>query len=304
MSTEPALSPLGLADHLSALVEQRLGKLTQSLKASHRERSVDAVHDLRVASRRLRAFGVTFGELLGDKLSGRLEQQLRRVTRAVGALRDLDVQVGMLEERVVATSHELERAALEHLLLQLAERRAPVAAKAEKRLHKLDEAALSRLVRRAAGGVITELASVQGQRGFATALLARLVADAAEQVPSTDGGEQPERLHRLRIDCKEIRYALEFFEPILGSHFQLLYDRATALQNLLGTYHDLTTLGEVMAERGGELERKGHHTLGVGVKRAEDAFTDQRQEVLARFRNRGFDPSWWRERLNDALAPG
>jgi CHAD domain-containing protein len=303
MSHEPASSPLPLPEHLSVLVEQRLGKLSHSLHASRRERSAEAVHDLRVASRRLRAFGVTFRGVLGDKRGGRLDQELRRVTRAVGALRDLDVQLELLEARTKAASDELERAALEHLLEQQAERRATVIRKAEKRLNKLDLGTLGRRVRRAVRTVIAELASVQGQRDYVRALLERLIADAGEQEPPADGAEHPERLHQLRIDCKEIRYALELFEPVLGANFQPLYERATTLQNVLGAYHDLVTLDEVVAERGRELERKGHHALGTGAERARDALLGQRRAILERFQSRGFDPSWWRTRLNDALAP-
>ena len=126
-----------LARHLSACIEQRLQKLVKSLKDSCDERSVDSVHDLRVASRRLRAFGATFNEMLAPKARARLERELKRVTRAVGALRDLDVLVALSEGRLAAAGSELERASLEHLLETLNERRFMAAAKAETRLRKL-----------------------------------------------------------------------------------------------------------------------------------------------------------------------
>jgi CHAD domain-containing protein len=301
MSSEPAQSALLLANHLSALVEQRLAQLRESLKASRRERSVEAVHDLRVASRRLRAFGVTFDSVLGNKLRSRLEKDLKRVTNVVGALRDLDVQVGLLEEHVAGSPDELERAALEHLLEQLEGPRAAVAAKAERRLRELDMSELSRRVRRAARRVMAELLSVEGQRDYARTLLERLVADASEQVPPEHGIEDPERLHRLRIDCKEIRYALELLEPVLSANFQSLRERATMLQDLLGEYHDLTTLERLVAESGARLERQGRHTLRRGTERAQASLAARRQAVLERFRSRGFDSAWWREALQGAL---
>ena len=302
VSNEPATSPSALAEHLSALVEERLVKLSRSLHVSQREHSVEAVHDLRVASRRLRALGLTFRGLLGEKRSGRLNEQLRRVTKAVGALRDLDVQLELLEGRARAASNELERAALEHLLEQLTERRATVLGKAEKRLRKLDTDRLCRLVRQATRTVIAELVNVPGQRQYVRALLERLISDAAEQAPPTDIAEHPERLHQLRIDCKAIRYALELFEPVLGPDFQLLYERATALQNLLGAYHDLATLDEIAAEKASELERKGRYALRSGLQLARDTLMEQRRAVLGRFQARGFDPDWWRARLDEALG--
>src|SRR6187397_2446234 len=86
-----------LAAHLSARVEQRLQTLSKSLRESYTERSIDTVHDLRVASRRLRAFVLVFRDVLGEKAHARLEKKLKRVTKAVGALRDLDVLIGLVE---------------------------------------------------------------------------------------------------------------------------------------------------------------------------------------------------------------
>ena len=90
---------------------------------------------------------------------------------------------------------------------------------------------------------------------------------------------------------------------MLGPHFELLYERATALQNILGSYHDLATLDELAADRVSELERKGRYALRSGVQLARDTLMEQRRAVLERFRARGFDPDWWRARLDEALGP-
>jgi CHAD domain-containing protein len=293
-----------LASHLNTSVEQRLQKLVKSVKDSYSERSVDTVHDLRVASRRLRAFGVTFSDVLGDKTRSRLERKLKRVTNAVGALRDLDVLVALVEERIAGAASDLERASLEHLLETLDERRSVAATKAEKRLQELDTGALCRLVRRAAREVIARLSPDAGQRAYARTLLERLILDAAEQEPPRDGAEHAEQLHRLRIDIKEIRYALEFFEPVLGAHFWILYERAAALQELLGTHHDLTVLGELVVERSAELAGRNRPALAAGLQLTGAALMAERQAVVERFRSRGFECDWWREGLKEAFEPG
>src|SRR6185295_17401864 len=105
--TEASSKSAGLlATHLSRILEQRVQKLVKSLKDSYAERSVDTVHDLRVASRRLRAFGTAFADVLGHKTRSRLDKGLKRVTKAVAALRDLDVLVALLEERGAAASSD------------------------------------------------------------------------------------------------------------------------------------------------------------------------------------------------------
>jgi CHAD domain-containing protein len=298
------MSPPPLDRHLSSILEQRLDQLAQAMRESRGDRSVEAVHDLRVASRRLRAFGVTFRELLGDKMRRRLEKELKRVTRAVGALRDLDVQVGLLEERLAATSKELERAALEHLLEHLAPRRAEAARRAGRRLGRVDVDAVSRLVRRAGREVNRGLSAGGGRGTYALRLLDGLVTDAVEQLPTSNDFEDAERLHRLRIDVKHIRYALELFEPALGAHFQVLYARAMTLQDLLGTHHDLVTLAEVVSDRGAELGQRQREALVSGLAGVAGALSAEREAVLRRFQTGGFDPDWWRVTLRHAALRG
>ena len=288
-----------LAAHLSGRVEQRLQTLSKSLRDSYTERSIDTVHDLRVASRRLRAFVLVFRDVLSEKAQARLEKDLKRVARAVGALRDLDVLVGLAEGRVAAADSELERAAIEHLLEHLERRRGKVAAAAEAQLKDVDLGSLSRRVRRAARDVIAGLSPPDAQRAHARSLLERQILDAA-QLPG-EGVEPAAQLHRLRIDIKKIRYALELFEPLLGKHFEVLYERATALQELLGTHHDLTVLRELVAKRAAKLARKNRTALSAGLERTGAALALDQQRALTLFAERGFDSNWWRSELRQAL---
>ncbi|HKO91227.1 MAG TPA: CHAD domain-containing protein, partial [Polyangiaceae bacterium] len=147
------------------------------------------------------------------------------------------------------------------------------------------------------------LSPVEVQRSYARALLERLIRGAAEREQRAAGAELAEQLHRLRIDIKKVRYALELFEPLLGEHFQGLNQRATALQELLGAHHDLTVLGDIVAERASELAHKNRRTLSAGLRQAGAALAAEQQAVLARFQERGFDSSGWLDELQRALGP-
>lgn len=291
-----------LPHHLLALVAKRLQKLEQCLDFSSSEDPVDAVHDLRVASRRLRAFGAVFRDAVGAKVHARLEKRLRRVAKAAGALRDSDVQIGLLEGRAARASGARERAGLEHLLEELERERWRAARKAEKRLRKVDLEALSSAVTRAARDASTHLASNVAQQRYAAELLLQRVANAAEQTPPNDGGEHAAQLHRLRIRVKELRYALELFEPLLGPTYALLYERATAVHELLGTHHDLAILGELVGKRSLELEQRQRAALSSGLKVVEKGLEAERLTLAERFRGIGFDRGWWLENLTSALG--
>src|SRR5437879_12220916 len=54
----------------------------------------EALHDFRVALRRLRSVLRSFRSELGDAVSKKLQRRLRDVTRATGAARDAEVQIG------------------------------------------------------------------------------------------------------------------------------------------------------------------------------------------------------------------
>lgn len=298
------MSTPSLEQHLRAMLDKRLGQPDEALKQARRARGVEAVHDLRVASRRLRAFGVTFEALLPAKTRRRLEKRLKRVTRAAGPLRDLDVQLELLKARRAAASVELEQAALEHLLEQLEARRERCLRRAERRLDAVALGSIQREVWRAARAVEARLAE-RDVAQYARSVLGELVADAAAAAPERaaagERSEDPERLHRLRIEVKELRYALELFEPVLGARFEPLHERATALQELLGAHHDLVVLGELASERRAELRERQRDTLARGLDLALEALGAERAAALGRYHEQGFDAESWRAELAPPL---
>jgi CHAD domain-containing protein len=300
--SEPSqpLASRALGTHLGAMIDGRLHKLSRTLKAAYAERSVDAVHDLRVVSRRLRAFGVTFEDVLQSKRRKRLQHSLRRVAKAVSSLRDRDVQIALIAERAEHPSSELERAGADYLLELFEAQRERSASKAKKRLRRLDAEAVSRHVRRAARDVLEQFLPSAGQRVYAHALLDRLVREAAVQAPRELDNERADELHRLRIDIKELRYALELFEPLFGEHFGPLHERATELQDALGKHRDLFVLCEALSAERLALSERGRQGLADSVAAVEAALTAQRRAVFERFREQGFDPKWWHQKL--ALA--
>ena len=85
--------------HLRGLLDKRLHQLVHSRHFTRADDPAEALHDLRVASRRLRAFGDVFHGVLGAKAHARTDQALKRVTQAAGAVRDWDVQIALTEEQ-------------------------------------------------------------------------------------------------------------------------------------------------------------------------------------------------------------
>jgi CHAD domain-containing protein len=103
-------------------------------------------------------------------------------------------------------------------------------------------------------------------------------------------------LHRLRIQGKELRYTLEFFEPLLGSTAAEVIETVKQLQEHLGQLNDarvaLTMLEETPAE----------HEAAV-------AFYREAKEGEIRWLQDGLRGLWtelerqsWRQQLGAAVA--
>jgi CHAD domain-containing protein len=79
------------------------------------------------------------------------------------------------------------------------------------------------------------------------------------------------RLHELRKDVRRLRYALEFFQELLGDETATLLRRAVELQDALGALHDTVVLRET-------LER--YHAPEPAAARALAALARRRAEAL------------------------
>ena len=91
-------------------------------------------------------------------------------------------------------------------------------------------------------------ASVQRLRKFAARRLNKR-AEMIEQLVCEHGKMNAERRHELRIAFKKLRYALEFFAPILPSKRLAKYQKSLeTLQDLLGTLNDQVTASRLIKE--------------------------------------------------------
>lgn len=161
------------------------------------------VHQARVASRRLRealpvlAAGLTRGRKAGRKI--------RRVTRALGIVREMDVTMAILDE--LTQRADVPRGALEdvrtHVLAERDRRRALMLDK----LDHLNTAKLSRRLRDVAQAVAGE-AEGEWRQTLATRVRVRAKRLGAS-IQMAGRMYSPDRLHAVRIATKKLRYALE-----------------------------------------------------------------------------------------------
>jgi CHAD domain-containing protein len=234
---------MSLSSTRSNLLKKRLDQFTRVLNLVE-QGDVRGLHRARVASRRLRELLPMLQ--LDHERARKLSRRLKKVTTRLGAVRELDVLLLLVDEL-----HEARRGrtgSLNRVGISVAKDRDD----ARKRLAtRLPIDAMRRLGDKL-NRVVGELAEEERAprivaRSWHAAVDAQLAARAARLGKAlADAGAVylPERLHTVRIAIKKLRYALELSNEITGTTRD---PRLTALkraQELLGRMHDLQVLIE------------------------------------------------------------
>lgn len=218
------------------VVAARLATVAHWLPLAAREadRDVEYVHQLRVSTRRAMAALDGFSDLLPPRRGKRLADRLRRVRRAAGQARDLDVLLIRLAEREASHPHlgwSLLRSRLE-ALRHAAQR--PIV-RIHRRLRRWNlTRRVDRVVRRIRwrGPGDEPDFGPEARRRLARAAEVFFAAGAA------DLGQVAE-LHQFRIRGKQLRYAMEIFAPgFPGELRDELYPLLADVQERLGQVND------------------------------------------------------------------
>lgn len=224
-----------------ALLRQRLVSLLRAMPAAQ-EGDELSVHEARVASRRLREALPVLGARADWDAIDRAGRRVRRITRALGPVRELDVTLLLLAElegKGAAPKRAIARVRAAVVEERQKRRRAMLDAIKPSRLDKLRK----RLVQVAAPRSRTE------PTRSALAEAATRAADRAKclkaAVDRAGGIYLADRLHRVRIAAKKLRYALEIQRELTRSRSTARLTRLKHQQDLLGRVHDL----EVLIER-------------------------------------------------------
>jgi CHAD domain-containing protein len=197
----------------------------------------EAVHQARVATRRLRSDLRTYRSLLDPDWCADLREELRWLGAELGAVRDAEVLEGRLRASV-ASLPEVDATAAARLLRRLRDRRdgARTELLAERRSERYSEL-LDRLVDAA-----NEPARLDEAARPAAEVLPGIMAGPwghlRRAVDELDKDASNEQLHAARIRAKRIRYASESMIPHYGKRARIFAQAAAELQDVLGAHQD------------------------------------------------------------------
>jgi CHAD domain-containing protein len=252
-------TPLPPADQLLALpVDEGCRRVALALLASTvtaRGRLDDpddrtALHDFRVALRRLRSWLRAYEPYLADSLRRKHRRRLRDISRLAGVCRDNEVHVAWIRD-VEESLRTRERSGGEWLLRQVANR--------QRETEVQFRAAVVDVFVRTTDALGDDLAVYDRRIDLRDATPSRVFAAAAAPLLLTEATALGERLasvesiqdqavaHAARLSAKRLRYLLEPIAAAVDGGVALV-KRLRHLQDTIGEMHDVHVMAEEVIE--------------------------------------------------------
>jgi CHAD domain-containing protein len=219
----------------TAIVAARLDVLVAECRRLESADDPDALHDFRVALRRLRSAMRAYRPWLGEAASRKLRARLRDLGRTTNEGRDGQVQAAWIEglrselgaEALVRRFRKLERP----------------------RLRRVRKEVLA-VVERIRSRLPVDVGDSAPFRDVVRPLFLAHVDDVASRLAAVRDLEQVDAIHEARIAAKRLRYLLEPLTADLPGAKESLA-RLERLQDLLGEVHDAHVFEDVVASVGG-----------------------------------------------------
>ncbi len=281
----PGPRPVAPHDPAALVVAELITRQTSALlrwDLGVRRGSEDAVHQMRVAARRLRSGLRAFPRLIDDEWALAREAELAWLAGELGPARDAEVLLDRLVSAAAALGEPestLASALVGKRLGEAGDRHAAAARASVRDPRYL--AMLDALVV-ASGDPPTTAAAA----GPAAAVLPRLVAHAwqslAKQVARLGPKAPDEQWHRARIQAKRARYAVDAVAEVFGDPARELATGLARITDVLGEHQDAVVAAETCRELAASPRVGGRTGFALGRLHAGQRAAAQsaRQELV------------------------
>lgn len=213
-------------------LQNRWGKYQTELKTCRREFSEEAVHDLRVAARRLLSSLNFLYAVMQDPRVRKVQRVLKGQLDHLDDLRDVQVLLSDIAGNIHEAPH------LKPFKEYLQRREKKLMRTARKEIKALKTADLSRRIRK-----LYKIVEIFTQAGLNVGLLSavdRAYAIVMQRYGLVDPA-QPATIHRVRLAFKKFRYMVEVVCPIVEDFPSDLIKRMHDYQSLMGDVQDMET---------------------------------------------------------------
>jgi len=249
---------------------------------------IEALHDMRVASRRLRETFKLFGLFYPAKKLKKASSSVKKITRLLGMPREMDVNVSLLQAYKTKISPPVQ-ATHEYLLEIFEFEQARLRRKMLKAFDKINLKALESELMMFSQSALQESKQphllvearpdLEADAFFrqTPALMYERAAPILSFQPSSVVPPDDGKLHRLRIALKKFRYVLEICNPLHEGRFKKAIGLAKELQEILGKIHDNRVLVEHLNGQRNYLLGKNRPRLAKGCQKIIRDFETMKQ---------------------------
>ncbi len=202
------------------------------------EHDVDGIHDVRVASRRIRSLLRAHKQAFKKRPLKEFQWRVKAVTRGLGTARELDVTIGLLEKRRRKLKGPARMATTQILRLLRAERE-DESANVEASVHLIQDCRFSNCLDTLKGGI---KAVRQCYLETASAALVKRLDALSVAHTRWRQTHSEEDLHQVRIAFKRMRYTCEIFKALYDKPLQQFIGTMKKAQGHLGDWNDLRVM--------------------------------------------------------------
>lgn len=214
---------------------------------------IEALHDMRVATRRLRAAFEVFKDAFEPGVMKPHLKGLRAIGRALGSVRDLDVFMEKAEH-YLQTLPEEQRNGLDPLLESWHAQRETARAAMIAHMDSPEYLSFKRnfniflsTPNAGAKALVPGGPAPTLVRELAPVLIYQRLAAVRAFDPLLHNAPI-ETLHALRIEFKKLRYTVEYFREVLGKQSQEVIDELKSIQDHLGDLNDAQVATQILRQ--------------------------------------------------------
>jgi CHAD domain-containing protein len=215
----------------------------------------EGVHQMRVATRRMRTGLATFRPLFVDRAGEPMRDELKWLGGVLGAARDAEVMRARLRKEIAEQPAELvvgpvlRRVDIE-LRKAIREAHDAVVTALDSERYLALVGALERFVAQPPFSRRGEAPPSKELRARVRKACRRVEKLAAGLHDISDHAELDHRLHEVRIAAKRVRYAAEAVRPVVGKKAKTVADAMEEIQETLGDHQDAVVEREWLRDLG------------------------------------------------------
>jgi CHAD domain-containing protein len=259
-------SALPLSEYARSIMRTHFDSLLEHESGTRLGEDIEELHDMRVATRRLRAAFEVFEPAFRPRDIRPLLRDLRTARRALGPVRDLDVFIDNARRYETESSQNLQLLVdiWEHDRQSARQQMLSYLDSPDFAIFKTDFDEFLNTPGQAASRFNPRDPYPQLTWQVAPLLIYQRYVDvlACENlIPEAS----PEQLHDLRIRFKKLRYAIEFLRDVLGKPASLLIDDLKTMQDHLGNLNDAHLSCDLLTAQLARLENESQ-SLPIGVR--------------------------------------